>query len=196
MLQEGDEAIPREENDSDLGGYFKQSLRLSEFTNEVNVDATKAKLSNSTNKGDTVQRDLSDLGKYFEDSIIFPRSKNLSSNALREEQRAAWQRNRSGASRCVDTIASWAKQSSKTINVVKGRDELDARRPCKNECRDNAVQNAAAVNSDTISLGIDATQDQESIVIASPPISTQDRCKLTLWGLPPNILQVSDCKHI
>lgn len=203
-----DGEVSRERNISDLGKYFKHSLPLSEFMNGPNDTSKLSNRANTEVAG--ARRDGSD----FEDSIIFPKVKNLkhSSDTSREDETTVSRRkNRSGAkkSRNVSAINSRGKRDpSDADNVATNSDEPDARRLRKNRYNNNKsredAQDAIGVNGgatiSSFSSAISATYDKEnSDIIASPPLGTQDRCKLASWGLPSNILQVYldyDAKHL
>ncbi|XP_018400080.1 PREDICTED: DNA polymerase theta [Cyphomyrmex costatus] len=185
----------QEENVSDLGKYFKSSSLLSEFTNiQNNVDKPK-----SFDSGTKRIEGKKTLIRYFEnDKILFSKAnskKNLSpafsapkenSFLLSQNKRNPYGTNNEN----VDTNLK-EKHHLDITNSTKKCDKFNTRSFYKNKSPNN-TQNATNSNDVIRSLSaVNSAYDEENseFVILSPPIGTQDRCKLTLWGLPPNILQ-------
>lgn len=197
ILEEQAEAPLQKENVSDLSKYFKSCSLLSDFANDEN-DVSNPKPLDS--KGMKEGENTSELAKYFEDSIIFPKvnsRRNLSastSGASRRNGLLLSQRNRSPRKTNKENVDTNLKEKhrSGTADDTEKRDESDIHSLCKNKSPDNA-QDATSSSGVRTSSAVDATYDGENseFVILSPPLCTQDRCKLALWGLPPNILQVS-----
>jgi len=195
VLQEqtGDK-IPLQEENSDLGKYFKSSSLLSEFTNTENY-VDKPKLSDSGTKR-IREENASDLMKYFEESILFPNvdsRRNLSSasSASKGNRLLRSQRNQSPHKTNKENVDTNLKEKHffGTANSTKKCDKYQGL--CKNKSPDN-TQNATSSNNIRTLSTINATCDKENseFVILSPSLCTQDRCKLASWGLPPNILEV------
>jgi len=194
ILQEqtGDK-IPLQEENSDLGKYFKSSSLLSEFTNTENY-VDKSKLSDSGTKK-IREENASDLMKYFEESILFPNvnsRRNLSSasSASKGNRLLRSQRNQSLHKTNKENVDINLKEKHffDTANSTKKCDKYQG---FKNKSPNNTQNATNSSNIRTLST-INATCDKENseFVILSPPLCTQDRCKLASWGLPPNILEV------
>lgn len=198
LPEQAESKVPlREENVSDLGEYFKSSSLLSGFTNKEN-DVGESKLSNSGAKEIEENEKTSNLVKYVEDSIIFPKlnsRRNLSSaaGASKRNQLLPSQRNRYPRKTNKENVDVNLKEKHHlgTANNTEKRDGSSAPDLCKNKSLDS-TQHATSSSGVKTSLAVSATYDRENseFVILSPPLCTQDRCKLASWGLPPNILQV------
>ncbi|XP_071632237.1 DNA polymerase theta isoform X1 [Temnothorax longispinosus] len=194
--QAGSKAPLQEENVSDLGEYFKSSSPLSDFTNKDN-DLDKPKLSDSGTKK-IGRENASDFVKYFEDSITFPKvnnRRNLSSatGAPRRSGLLPSQRNRSPREinkKHVDNNLKEKRRPGTADNKQKCDGSGIQGTLCKNKSSNNA-QDATSSSGVRTSSAVNATYNSENseFVISSPPLCTQDRCKLASWGLPPNILQ-------
>jgi len=178
--------VPQKENGSNLDKYFKQNLSSLEFISDNDDDIDKSKQSHSLdNAKETEKKNESDFEKYFEDSIIFPKSnrKNFSLASSIYEQNKISQKSLSSKAikKDVDTISS--KYSSDVTSIIKKYDDSNTKDTHKDK-----TCNATYDNNTT--LLISSICDKEGIIISSPPLCTQDRCKLASWGLPSNILQV------
>jgi len=188
-LEQNATTVLQKENGSDLDKYFKQSLSSSEFISDNNDDTNKSKQSHPPdNAKETEKKNESDFGKYFEDSIIFPKTshrKNFSLASSICKQNKISQKSQSSYKAIkedVNTISS--KHSSDTINNIVTKYDFDTQTTHKDKTRDARCDNISTT------LLISSTCDKEGIIISSPPLCTQDRCKLASWGLPSNILQV------
>ena len=183
----------QEENVSDLGKYFKSNSLLSEFANtQNNVD----KLKSSDSETKKIEEKKMSV-KYFEDSILFPEAnsrRNLSpafsaqkGNSLPSQKKRSPHRTNN---KNVDTNLK-EKHRLDITNSTKKCEKFSTQGLYKNKSSNN-IQNAIS-SSDVIRLSaVNSTYNEENseFVISSPPIGTQDRCKLASWGLPPYILQV------
>ncbi|EZA60981.1 DNA polymerase theta [Ooceraea biroi] len=185
ISQEQSAAVVREEN-SDLDKYFKQSLLFSEFVAGDDDVADKSKHPASSPK-ETGEKNESDFGKYFEDSIIFSRTsgrKKISSasSILRQNGMLVSQKSWSSCkARKRDVSTNNSKEHSSSIGNVGRKHDSDAQ-----AVRKNKVQDAVR---DVVASLISNMYNKEDNIILSPPLCTQDRCKLASWGLPSNILQ-------
>ncbi|XP_018338404.1 PREDICTED: DNA polymerase theta [Trachymyrmex septentrionalis] len=182
----------QEENVSDLGKYFKSNSLLSEFANtQNNVD----KLKSSDSETKKIEEKKMSV-KYFEDSILFPEAnsrRNLSpafsaqkGNSLPSQKKRSPHRTNN---KNVDTNLK-EKHRLDITNSTKKCEKFSTQGLYKNKSSNN-IQNAIS-SSDVIRLSaVNSTYNEENseFVISSPPIGTQDRCKLASWGLPPYILQ-------
>ncbi|XP_067215522.1 DNA polymerase theta isoform X2 [Linepithema humile] len=191
--QNGDKVL-QEENDSDLGKYFKQSLLLSEFVNKDD-DVDKSKVSrpaHSTKR--RAEENKSDFAKYCEDihskpddGKHFPSTSSISKGnrilSSRKSQNSCKTSNK-------NVEVNYLKEKHlDIINNVKNCDKSSDQNLYKDKSND-FLQVARNDNSIGISLSSNSTNDKEnSDVILSRPLCTQDRCKLASWNLPPNILQ-------
>lgn len=184
----------QEENVSDLDKYFKSNSLLSEFANtQNNVD--KSRSSDSDTK--RIEKKKMYPVKYLEDSILIPKTnsrRNLSpafsapkGNSLpSQKKRSPHKTNNEN----VDTNLK-EKHRSGITNSTKKCEKFSTQGLYKNKSS-NDTQNATS-SSDVLRLSaVNSAYDEENseFVISSPPIGTQDRCKLVSWSLPPNILQV------
>jgi len=189
ISQERNATVLQKENCSDLDKYFKQSLSSSECISDNNDDTDKSKQSHPPdNAKETEKKNESNLEKYFEDSILFPKTNHKKNFFLASsicKQNKISQKSQSSYKAMkedVNTISS--KHSSDIINnIVRKYDDSDTQTTHKDKTR-----NATRDNIST--LLISSICDKEGIIISSPPLCTQDRCKLASWGLPSNILQV------
>ncbi|KYN17239.1 Helicase POLQ-like protein [Trachymyrmex cornetzi] len=181
----------QEENVSDLGKYFK-SNSMSEFANtQNNVDKLK---SSDFDTKRIEEKKMFDPMKYLEDSILFPKAnskRNLSpafsapkGNLLSQKKQSPHRTNNKN----VD-INLKEKHCLDITNSTKNCEKFSTQSLYKNKSSNN-TQNATS-SSDVIRSAVNSAYDEENseFVILSPPIGTQDRCKLTSWSLPPNILQ-------
>lgn len=199
ILQEKNiDSVLQEKNDSDLDKYFKQSLLLSEFENEDN-GVNKLKLSYSTNsKKNITGEDESDIGKYFDDSVTFLNAnsgKNLLSTscASKKNKILSSQKDRSFHRTNRKGTNTTYLSDKRSLNIIKeSDDELNTGQLQKNKSPDSE-RNTISNSYTATSSATDYTYDKESSgSILFLPLCTQDRCKLAFWGLPPNILQVSN----
>lgn len=185
------DAIPRDENGSDLEKYFKQSLLSSELIAAGNRDKSKQSHPGSSAK-ETGKKNESDFGKYFEDSIIFPRTscrKKDFSHLPKRNEALSSQKSQDDPDKArrenVDRVAPKEKHSSHVINVLNGRDDSNIQALQKKAC--DSMEDLVR---DSVAVSLISNDEEYKDVIASPPLGTQDRCKLASWGLPSNILQV------
>ncbi|XP_012529717.2 DNA polymerase theta [Monomorium pharaonis] len=193
----GDKIPLQQENVSDLGKYFTSNLLLSELTNKVN-DVDKPKLSDSGAKRAKGAENVSDFAKYLEDSIIFPNvnsRKNLSSDSKSSKENGllSSQRKRSPRKTNKENVDINLKEKlcpDTTANLRK-YDKFLTPNFRKNKSPNKTQDTTSKSDVRTLSPAINATFNRENseFVISSPPLGTQDRCKLAEWGLPPNILQ-------
>lgn len=190
ILQERNE-VPQEENDSDLGKYFKQSLLLSEFMNkDDDVDKSKVSHFAQSTKG-RVEENKS--AKYFEDvhskpddAKNFPSTSSISKgNKILSSQREQ----NSHKTKNENNMIYLKEKHLNIINNVKNCNKSSARNLHKNKSNNN-LQVARNDNSIGLSFPSSTYDKENSNVILSRPLCTQDRYKLASWGLPPNILQV------
>lgn len=195
ILQAESKVPSQEENVSDLGEYFKSSSLLSDFTNKEN-DVDKPKLSDSGTKEENEK--TSNVVKYVEDSIIFPKvnsRRNLSSaaSASKRNRLLPSQRNRCTRKTNKENVDVNLKEKHRpgTADDTEKCDGSSTSDLCKNKSLGN-TQDATSSSGVKTSLAVSAKYERENseFVILSPPFCTQDRCKLVSWGLPPNILQV------
>lgn len=183
----------QEENISDLGKYFKSDSLLSEFANKENY-VNKPKLSDSGAK--KIEENASELVKYFEDSVIFPKV-NSRRNLLqvpsvsRGNGLLPSQRNRSPHKTNKENVDTNLKEKHHPADNTEECDESSIQKLCKNKSPDN-TRDATSSSDVRTSSAVSTMYDKENseFFISSPPLCTQDRCKLASWGLPPNILQV------
>ncbi|EGI59836.1 PREDICTED: DNA polymerase theta [Acromyrmex echinatior] len=182
----------QEENISDLGKYFKSNSMLSEFANTQN-NVNKLKSSDSDTKR-IEEKKTFDSVKYFEDSILFSEAnsrRNLSpAFSAPKENSLPPQKKRSPHRTNNENVDTNLKEKYRLdiINSTKKCEKFSTQNFYKN--KSSNTQNATS--SDVIrSSAVNSAYDEENseFVILSPPIGTQDRCKLASWGLPPNILQ-------
>ena len=197
ILQKQTEEIQelQEENISDLGEYFKSNSLLSEFANtQNNVDKLKSADSDSKRKK---EKKMFDPVKYFEDSILFSEAnsrRNLSpafsaskgNSLLSQKKRSPHRTNNEN----VDTNLK-EKHRLDITNGTKKCEKFNTQGFYKNKSSNN-TQKATSSSDVTRLSAVNSAYDEENseFIILSPPIGTQDRCKLASWGLPPNILQV------
>lgn len=187
--QAGCEAPLREGNVSDRGKYFESCSLLSGFASDAN-DVDKPRPPEAKGTGVT---NAPGLAEYFEDSIIFPKisgRRNLApaSGAPKGNTGLSQpsQRNRSKPSK--ESRGLKGERRPGTTNDTEKCDGSGIQGLCKNISPDNA-QDATSSSGIKTSSAVNDTENSE-FIISSPPLCTQDRCKLSLWGLPPNVLQV------
>ncbi|KYM80156.1 Helicase POLQ-like protein [Atta colombica] len=163
ILQKQTEEIQelQEENISDLGEYFKSNSLLSEFANtQSNVDKLKSADSDTKRK-----KEKKILLSQKKRSPRRTNNENVDSN-LKEKHR-------------LDIT-----------NGTKKCEKFNTQSFYKNKSSNN-TQKATSSSDVTRLSAVNSAYDEENseFIILSPPIGTQDRCKLASWGLPPNILQ-------
>lgn len=194
ILQEKNEDSGlQEQSGSDLGKYFKESLLLSEFGNEDKVNKSERPTSS---KREVARKDESDIGKYFDDSVTFINVNNERKNSL-----STLSVSKKDKILSSPKISNFYKTSGKNINttylkekhplnIIKESNDIEEELQ-KNEFHDkeNAISNSCVATSSAIN---DTYDKESSGTILSLPLCTQDRCKLASWGLPSNILQVSN----
>ncbi|XP_011875915.1 PREDICTED: DNA polymerase theta-like [Vollenhovia emeryi] len=184
ILQEQTEnKVPlREENVSDLGKYFKSSSLLLDFANERNR-LDKPKLPDSDTRG-IGKGNASDI-KYFEDSILFPkitgkRDLSSTSGASGKNRILPSQRNRS------------PRETNKGDVVTNLKEKLhgpSTQSLCKAKSPDSTQDATSSGGVTSSAVNVTCDRENSEFIISSPPLCTQDRYKLSSWGLSPNILQ-------
>lgn len=190
--QNGDKIL-QEKNESDLGKYFKQSLLLSEFVNKDD-DVDKSKVSHAAhstkrrmekNKFDFA-KNLEDVQSKSDDEKHFPSTSNVSKrNKVLSSQK---NRNSHKKNNMNVNMACLKKKHLNIINHVKNCDRSSSQNLHKNKSN-NYLQVARSPDNIEVSLSSNGTYENSDIIL-SRPLCTQDQCKLTSWSLPPNILQV------
>ncbi|KAL0124938.1 hypothetical protein PUN28_006657 [Cardiocondyla obscurior] len=185
------EASVREENVSDLGKYVESTLTFSHLTSKEN------NMDRSALADFRAERTADKNAIHFEDSIILSQTngkKKVSSvsSVLKRKGHLTSQKNRSDPKikkKKVD-INLKEKRRAGIINSLEKYDGPNTRSLSKNKLVVNA-QDATSVCSNGVSSIADSTDDRKNLdfVISSPPLCTQDRCKLASWNLPPNVLQ-------
>lgn len=185
--QAGCEAPLRKGNVSDRDKRFFESCSLlSDLASDAN-DVDKPKPPDGRGTG---VEDAADLTKYFEDSIIFPKisgRRNLASGAPRRNAGLS-QSSRSSRNTSQENGAS--SKERRRPGTANDTEKCDGSDPCKNKSPGNAQDATSSSGIKTSSINDTYDRENSAFIISSPPLCTQDRCKLALWGLPPNVLQV------
>ncbi|XP_014469442.1 PREDICTED: DNA polymerase theta isoform X2 [Dinoponera quadriceps] len=165
----------------------KENKEFGDKDNDVN----KSKLSHSAIKREILRKDESDIGKYFDDSVIslnVNSGKNSTSNILKKDKILISQNNRNSYKISSKNTNVNCLNKKRPFNTIKENDELNIEHFQKNKFRDNEKDTIS--NSYVATSANNCTYDKESSgSILYLPLCTQDRCKLGSWGLPPNILQ-------
>ncbi|KAL6260260.1 hypothetical protein P5V15_007793 [Pogonomyrmex californicus] len=160
----------------------------------ANKNNDKPKLSDFSHDTKRIEeKNTSDFVKYFEDSIFsqIHSRKNLSSaaNVLRGDKILLSQRNRSPRETSKKNVNTTDLKEKYLSDNAEKCDKSSTQDLYKN--KSNNTQDATGSSNVKISSGIFTTCDGENseFIISTPPVCTQDRCKLASWGLPPSILQ-------
>lgn len=86
-------------------------------------------------------------------------------------------------------VISKDKHSNVIDNIQKCK-KVNSRNLRKNISPDNGENKIDDSDVAFLTVSNGTYEKENSNIILSPAVSTQDRCKLTSWSLPPNILQV------
>lgn len=192
----------KEQNDNEFDNHSKHSLLFSQFESKSN-NVNKSKLLRfcTTNIERSIQGNISNIGKYFEDSITFSKINGndlLSMSNISKGHKGICSETNEQSDKTIEKNINVTdtdtkkKHSTDSTDIINNMEKYDvySLQQNSNKSKDN-MQNGTN-ESDISSSIISNTSDKESSnVILSPALlCTQDRCKLASWGLPSNILQV------